>query len=366
MTLEEVDTPAILIDLDILDSNLTEMAGRAERTGTRLRPHTKTHKSTWIARQQLAHGASGITVAKLGEAEVMCDAGFEDLLIAYPIVGPTKLERLGRLAERARVTVIADSPDVAAGLAGVGRAMAAPVAVYVEVDSGHHRCGLAPGPAAADLAAWVTDQLGLALAGLMTHPGHVYGAADAADVLRIALAEAEALTRTAEELDRRGLEAGDLSVGSTATAHFLPEVKAAEPRISEVRPGRYVFGDADLVALGAIAEEGCSMDILATVVSRPAIDRMVVDAGSKTFGGDHGVVQGYGRVRGDPTASIVRLSEEHGVIRLPYRSPWAVGDRVRLIPNHCCITANLTDVMVGIRNGVVERLIAVEGRGQTR
>ncbi|MBA2448369.1 MAG: alanine racemase [Chloroflexi bacterium] len=361
----ELDTPVALVELDVLQRNLGGMAERARRAGVRLRPHVKTHKSTWIARLQIEGGARGVTVAKLGEAEVMADAGIDDILVAFPMVGRAKLERLRRLAERVNVIVALDDLDVALGLGEVGRGLARPLEVYVDVDSGLHRTGRAPGAASAALALEVAKIPGLRVRGLMTHAGQSYGARGAA-VERVAVDEARALADTAAALADGGLSELELSAGSTPTAFFCEAAKAAVPSLTEVRPGTYAFNDVNQVTIGVAEEADCALTILATVVGRQATDRMIVDAGSKTLGGEAGVGPGHGRVKGDPTVQIERLSEEHGWCRVPPGSSWKAGDRLEIIPNHVCLVPNLVGEMVGVRGGRAERAISVEARGMNR
>ena len=361
----ELDTPVALVELDVLRRNVDAMGERARRAGVRLRPHIKTHKSAWIARLQVEGGASGVTVAKLGEAEVMADAGIADILIAFPLVGRAKLERLRRLAERVNVIVALDDPDVAVGLGEVGRALGRPLEVYVDVDSGLHRTGRAPGVASAELALEVAKVPGLRVRGLMTHAGQSYGARGAA-VEQVAVDEARALADTAAALAEGGLSGLELSVGSTPTAFFCRAAIAAAPGLSEIRPGTYVFNDVNQVTIGVAEEADCALTILATVVGRQALDRMIVDAGSKTLGGEAGVRPGHGLVKGDPTVQIERLSEEHGWCRVPPEAGWKVGDRLEIIPNHACLVPNLVGELVGVRGGRAERAIPVEARGMNR
>ncbi len=366
--LSELDTPAVLVDLDRLDGNLAGMAKAARDAGVRLRPHTKTHKSAWIAAEQLRHGASGLTVAKLGEAEVMADAGQRDILIAYPVVGHTKLDRLAALAARVRISVATDDPAVADGLAAVGRGLSEPLAVYVEVDTGHHRCGRAPGADSAVVAEHVAAREGLRLAGLMTHAGHSYAAATSEERRAIALDEARGLVETAQLLERRGITGLRLSVGSTPTAVHIAEVAREFPSIGEMRPGNYAFNDAMQLTSGVATEERCALTVLATIVSRPAPDRAIADAGSKTLGADGAGVRGtgFGRILGEPRATVHALSEEHAWMTIGPGFAWGIGDRVRIVPNHACVVPNLAGLLVGVRGDHVERAIAVDARGMAR
>ena len=364
--IDELDTPAVLVDLEALERNLAEMAARAARAGVRLRPHAKTHKTTWIAREQIRHGAAGLTLAKLGEAEVMADAGIDDILVAYPIVGEAKLARLRQLATCARVIVALDDVATAMGLAAVGRSLPRPLEVYVEVDSGLHRCGRPPGVESAEVAERVAGLPGLRLLGLMTHAGHASRAPDSEGRRAVALEEARALVETAALLADRGIEVEELSVGSTPTAAHVAEVRATYPRITEIRPGTYVFNDANQVALGTASLADCALRVLVTIVSRPAPDRAVADAGTKTLAADLGIAGGFGLVRGHPEVRVEALTEEHPVIRIPPETPWRIGDRIEIVPNHACVVPSLADRLIGIRGDRVERAIPVEARGRNR
>lgn len=301
--IEAIDTPAVLVDLDILERNIAAMAARARSAGVKLRPHTKTHKASWIAARQL-------------------------------------LARLGR---------------------GLGRELP----VYVEVDCGLGRMGRPPGAPTADLALQVARLDGVDVIGLMTHAGQAYQARDRDALRQVAIQEAAALVETARLLEQQGLQVRELSVGSTPTAHFIEDVVQTYP-VTEIRPGTYVFNDVNQITLGTAEESDCALSVLSTVVSRPAAERMVIDAGSKTLGADAGVAPGYGRLKTHPEAVIQRLWEEHAVVAIEPSADWRVGDRVEVIPNHACIAPNLTDELIGLRGGAIERRIMVEGRGKNR
>jgi D-serine deaminase-like pyridoxal phosphate-dependent protein len=339
------------------------MQERANAAGVRLRPHTKTHKSAYFARRQVALGAAGITVAKLGEAEVMAASGIDDILLAYPVVGPLKLARLRELLLRVpRFTCAVDSVEVAAGISEVGSALGRRVPVYLEVDTtDYRRLGQPAGEPSVALAGRIRALPGVALVGLMTHAGPAYAARDETALRDIALREAAPLAETARALGG-GLQ---VSVGSTPTARFLD--LAGRAGATEARPGTYIFNDRTQVQLGTCGPEDVAVTILATVVSRPAPDRVVIDAGSKTLTSDAFVGgTGFGEVRGQPAMRIVRLSEEHGVMQVPADCDLAVGDRVEILPNHVCPCVNLTDELVAIRHGRPEGRIAVDGRGRVR
>jgi D-serine deaminase-like pyridoxal phosphate-dependent protein len=362
-SIEEIDTPAVLVDLDVLDRNLRTKAELAERAGVKLRPHVKTHKSKWIAREQLRYGACGITVAKLGEAEVMADAGITDILVAYPIVGKQKLERLGRLMQRATVAVSTDDLEVAKGLSELGQYLKRKIPVYVDVNTGLNRCGREPGLETAGVVREMSRLQGIEVVGLMTHAGYAYTKSNVVDMRRDAFKEAEGLLRTKEELQRIGIDIREISVGSTPTSRFIHELEG----VTEMRPGAYVFGDGMQTACGTAREDNCALHVLATVVSTPRAGTAIIDAGSKTLSSDTNPHRsGYGTLRGQPDVYIERLSEEHGIVRIPDGIRFNIGDRLMFLPNHCCTTVNLHSHLYGLRSDKVERMISVDCRGMVR
>lgn len=361
LKVEHMETPAVLVDLDILDGNLRRMAVLAKQAGVKLRPHTKTHKSVWIAQQQIKYGACGITVAKLGEAEVMADGGIDDILVAYPLVGRYKLERLRRLMDRARVTVSTDDVTVAKGLSDLGEAMKRRIPLYVDVNTGLNRLGQEPGEPTAELVKRIASLPGVEVVGLMTHGGHVYGKTSLDDVRGVARAEAEGLVETKRMLEKEGIFIREISVGSTPTSKFIGDQQG----VTEMRPGAYVFGDRSQIATHIITEQECAMTVLATVVSTPRPGTVIIDAGSKTFSSDANAhLPGFGTLRGNPDVYVERLSEEHGNVRVPDGMTFAVGDVLQFVPNHCCATANLHDRLIGVRGGKFERIITVDARGK--
>jgi D-serine deaminase-like pyridoxal phosphate-dependent protein len=362
--LAELDTPTLVVDLDALRRNIEAMAVVARGAGVRLRPHTKTHKCPEIARMQVEAGAFGITVAKLGEAEVMADAGFDDILVAYPIVGEQKLARLRALRERARVRVSLDSVAVAEGVGSLGTA-SEPLEVLVEVDTGHHRMGRPPGEPTAALAAEVARVPCLEVVGLLSHAGHAYRA-EPAELEEVAAREAADLVATAEACARAGVEIREISVGSTPTAGAV----AGAAGVTESRPGTYVFNDVQQMRLGVATEADCAARVLTTVVARPWEERFVIDAGSKSLssdGGDGPPFPGRGVLAGRGDLVLDFLTEEHGVGHvLPGGGDLAVGDRLEVIPLHVCSCVNLFDTAAGVRDGRVERELVIAGRGKVR
>lgn len=355
--LEALATPAVVVDLDVLEGNVVAMAERAGELGVALRPHAKAHKCLQVGARQLAAGASGLTVATLGEAEVFADGGCGDLFIAYPLwADAARAGRLAALADRVRLRVGVDSEEAAEAL---GRAVPGRrLEVLVEVDSGHHRSGLAPAAVAsvADAAA----RSGLAVVGAFTFPGHGYGPGA---VEQAARDEAEALAVAAEELRSAGHHVSVLSGGSTPTAGSTQgEV------VNEIRPGVYVFNDAQQVALGTCRLEEVALEVLTTVVSTPGPDRIVLDAGSKVLGVDRPKwVSGHGLVPSFPDATVSWLAEHHAVVmhRATGASSSEVrpGRRLRVIPNHVCTTVNLVDELVVVRGDDVVDIWPIDARG---
>jgi D-serine deaminase-like pyridoxal phosphate-dependent protein len=360
--LEAVPTPSAVVDLDVLERNVARMAARARESGVRLRPHAKTHKCPEIAALQRAAGAWGLSVAKIGEAEVLVAAGFDDLFIAFPAVGEDKGRRLLRLADRARVACGVDSVLGASTLARPFREAGRTLDVLLKVDVGYGRVGVLP-ERAVELATRITGLRGLRLRGVFTHAGHGYGATTKEALDEIARQEGATLAGTARALRGRGLGVDEVSVGSTPTA----AVAMRSDGVTECRPGNYVFHDGTQVALGTCGLEDCALTVLATVVSVPAVGRAVLDAGSKTLSSDplRPVANGYGQILGH-ASRIDRLSEEHGVIAVAEGERFRVGERVRIVPNHACVVANLHDRLVGVSGDRVEALLQVAARGRVR
>ena len=359
----ELDTPALLVDLDRLEANLDAMATHAAASGVALRPHVKTHKSAAIAAEQLARGAGGLTVAKLDEAEALWVAGIDaSVLVAFQIVAAPKLERAAALAARLPLILAVDGIEGARALDRTAAASGIPFEVWLEIDCGLERCGVRPGDAI-PLARAIAELSNLRLTGMFTHAGHAYAAGGQDEIRDIAAAEAASVIDAATAARRAGIPIATVSAGSTPTAKFL----GGGDGLTEIRPGTYAFYDALQVALGTVLPEACALTVAATVVSRPAPDRAVIDAGSKTFGLDKGahsstLLGDYGRLVGSEGA-VVRLSEEHGVLRIPARSPLRVGDRVRVVPNHVCSTTNLGRRYHGLRGDVVESVLPIHAAG---
>jgi D-serine deaminase-like pyridoxal phosphate-dependent protein len=363
MGISELDTPALLVDLDRLETNLNRMSQTARSADLQLRPHTKTHKTPQIAQMQLQRGATGITVAKVGEAEVMAEAGMTDIFIANQVVGTQKIERLLALAKKAKVSVGVDSVEVAAPLSMASARTGMRMPVLIEVDIGLRRCGIAP-EAAVELARHLNTLPGVSLAGLFTYGGQVYSARNENEVAGVTAYEC----RTMGDLARRitpiaGVELR-VSGGSTPTSRHY----TAECGLTEIRPGSYVFNDRTQIDRWAAMPKDCALTVLATVISIPEPGRAVLDAGSKSLAADSAPEStGFGMLKEDNAAVLVRLNEEHGFLDLSNASvKLRVGDKVQVIPNHSCVVTNLFDEMVAVRGGEVVERWPIAARGKTQ
>ena len=360
----DLETPSLIVDLDVMERNLSRMADYCRSKNLRLRPHTKSHKIPELAQRQLSHGAQGITVAKIGEAEVMLDAGITDILIAYPIVGTGKAEKLADLATRADVTVALDSAAVAQAISAEANRKDARVGVLVELDVGFRRCGVSSEDEVLSLARTITDLPGLAFKGLMFFPGHLQVLEDERAELRAGVNDF--LERSLAKLHAADLPVTIVSGGSTPTAregHLFSGV-------NEIRPGMYIFNDRNMMGIGIATLEDCALSVVATVVSTSVSGRAIIDAGSKTLSSDRhhaGDGRGFGMVKTDRDAELEQLSEEHGHLNISRSSrEYRVGERIEIIPNHVCSTVNMHNRIYGVKGERVETVWEVTGRGKVQ
>lgn len=349
MSPKELDTPCILIDLDKVEANINRLQRYLDEHGIMNRPHIKTHKLPEIARMQIDAGAIGITCQKLGEAEVMADAGFDDILITYNILGDPKLHRLTRLASRVRLCVTADSATTIHGLSHACASAGTEVGVMVEFESGKQRCGVQTPQEAATLTRLITSLPGLRFEGLMTYPTTEQTVPFVNE------------TRTLLAAD--GIEIPCVSGGGTPRMWQAHQWKG----ITEHRAGTYVYGDRKTVSVGAMSFDEVAMHVLTTVVSRPTADRGILDAGSKVLSSDTLDLDGFGYILEYPEARIYAQSEEHGHVDFSQCSSRPeVGEKVTVIPNHTCVVTNLTDEVVCLRDGKVHEVWPVAARGMVR
>jgi D-serine deaminase-like pyridoxal phosphate-dependent protein len=361
LTDPRLDTPCLLIDLDILAANITRMAALARRSRVALRPHAKTHKSARIARMQLEAGATGICVATVGEAEVMRAADIEDILIAYNIVGDAKLARLLPLCADGGITLTADSLDVAEGYSRMAPTAGRTLPVLLEIDSGMHRTGVEP-DMAGQLGAKIAALSGLEVIGILTHAGHAHDVTAQPEIEAVARHEAAAMRLARDELERQGIAVQVVSAGSTITAPYL----SADDGITEIRPGTYVFNDLRTLEMYACTPDQIAATILATVVS-VGPDRVVLDSGNKTLTMTSTEQHGFGMIKNRPLSTFVRLSEEHGVARLRADDDeLRVGDRVQVLPIHICVCVDLQQQAYGVTQGQITELIRIDAARRSR
>lgn len=347
---EGVETPVPLIDEIVVERNIARAQALFDAHGVALRPHVKTHKLTRFAKKQIAAGAVGITCQKTSEAEVFVEAGCDDVLITFNILGEAKLARLRRLARQARIAVVADDERVVEGLSRAFADASTPLRVLIECDTGGARCGVQAPEEAARLAGVVARSAGLSFGGLMTYPP-ANGNARVESFMRAARPLCVASAGSCETIS---------SGGTPSMASF-----EAGSIVTEYRPGTYIYNDRSLVARGACGVQDCAMTVAATVVSRPTPDRAILDAGSKALTTDLLGMSGYGALRDYPEATIPALSEEHGHVDLAAcaRKP-CVGEIVFVIPNHACVVTNLFDEVVLHRGGAEMRRARVDARGR--
>jgi D-serine deaminase-like pyridoxal phosphate-dependent protein len=357
----ELETPALLVDLDVMERNLARAADYAHTHNLALRPHVKTHKSSLIASRQLALGAVGVTCATPFEAEIMSRVA-DDVLVAYPPVGAVRAARLAGLPRDVRVIVALDSERAIDDMAAAARDAGRDVGVYIELDLGMHRVGVPAVDTAIALAQRVQRERSLEFAGIAFYPGHVREPIDGQDAKL-----AQLQTSLGEALDRMraaGVTPSAVSGGSTPTLFRTHEIGG----VTEFRPGTYVYNDRTTAVIGACGWEDCALTVLATVISTAVPGQAVIDTGTKALGREpvRGVEgEGFGQLLEHPEVVVARMSEEHGVLDLS-RSSWkpTVGERVRVIPNHVCIVVHLNDVVNGIRGDTVESTWRVEARGR--
>jgi len=359
----ELETPLPIVDLDRLERNLDRAARYAASHRLALRPHIKTHKSPRLAAEQLKRGAVGVTCATPYEAEVMSEVA-EDILLAYPPVGPLRARRIATLPDHVRLTVALDSATAVDDLAAAARAADREIGVYVELDLGMHRVGLPVVDDAIALARHIDSSRPLTFAGLAFYPGHIREPADSQDAKLDALRKgvSDALSR----FEQAGLSPRVVSGGSTPTMWRTHELSG----VTEFRPGTYIFNDRSTAEIGTCDWSDCALSVLATVVSTAVPGQAVIDAGSKALGreplrGAGGADDGFGSLLEHPEVVVKGMSEEHGLLDLS-RSTWRpkVGERVRVIPNHVCIVVHLNDVVVGVRGTNVETSWPVAARGR--
>jgi D-serine deaminase-like pyridoxal phosphate-dependent protein len=344
-------TPALVVDLDRVERNIARVQALCDRAGMANRPHIKTHKIPALAKMQLAAGAKGITCQKLGEAEVMADAGIDDILISYNLLGEARISRLAALSRRVTVTVAADNPTVITALAGAGKIAGRPLGVLIECDTGRKRAGVEEPREAIALAHLIKQHPDLNFQGFLFYPTE------------------QSWPQTQRFYDaalsgvrEAGLEPRMVSTGGTPNLVNMGRLAGA----TEHRAGTYIFNDRMMLACGAATQEDCALSVFATVVSRAAADRGILDAGSKTLTADTGGLEdGFGLILEYPQATIRAFAEEHGFLDLSRSNDRpSVGDVVRVVPNHVCVVVNMFDRMIAVRGDRIVEVLPVAARGK--
>ncbi|HEX2215535.1 MAG TPA: alanine racemase [Xanthobacteraceae bacterium] len=351
-SIHDLDTPAVTVDLDVVERNIRGAQEQLSRYGIGNRPHIKTHKIPALAKMQIEAGAIGITCQKLGEAEIFADAAVaDDILLTFNVLGEAKAERLANLIRRLRrMAVVFDNETVARGLSDAGCRHDVDIRFLIECDTGGGRNGVQSPQEALDLAQAAMRMPRMQFEGLMTYPNRVPGTR-------------QFLERALQLFGGAGIPVPVISGGGTPALASVGEL----PMLTEHRAGTYIYNDVMMVSAGAATWDDCAMRVRATVVSRPTDARAVLDTGSKVLTADQKNVQGYGRIVEYPDAIITSLSEEHGVTDLSKCGARPqVGEVVHVIPNHCCVVTNMMDEIYGVRNGAVEVVWPVAARGKVR
>lgn len=345
-------TPCAVIDMVKVERNIARVQAQCDAVGVANRPHIKTHKSPMLAKLQIAGGARGITCQKIGEAEVMAEAGIDNILISYNLIGDEKMARLAALQAKADMTVAADNATVIAGLPQAAKQSGRTLSVVVECDTGRKRAGVETPAEAIQLARQIAASEGLRFAGFMLYPTET-GWGEAQRFYDEALAGVRA----------EGLEAAMVSTGGSPNLKNLGKLDGA----TEHRPGTYIYNDRMQVAAGVATWDDCALHIYSTVVSRAAPERGILDAGSKTLTTDTGGLDGHGLILEHPEAKIARFAEEHGFLDLSRSNTRPhVGDVVRIVPNHVCVVVNMMDEVVMVRGEEILGTLPVAARGKLR
>ncbi len=364
VSVTDLPTPVAVVDLDVVERNCAHMSERMSRLGTRLRPHVKTHKCVEAALLSVEGHFGGITVSTLAEARAFGAAGFADITYAVPLAPAKAAAAVALGAEVGRLALLVDSDEAADAVAHAGRSAARDVPVYLKLDCGYHRAGVAPdGAVGPRLARRLADARGIEFRGVLAHGGHAYYAAGREAIAVVAAAERDVTVGFAERLRAEGLDVPEVSIGSTPTMAVIDDLSG----ITEVRPGNYVFFDRYQSAIDSCAPEDCALSVIVTVIGAyPARGTAIVDGGATAFSKDAGATHvsgwdgGYGAVLdaesgADTGLTLASLSQEHGELRgdAAALASLRVGRRLRIVPNHSCLTAALFERFHVARGGDV-------------
>jgi len=366
MNIYELQTPSFLLDLTALENNLKHIQKLCDDNNKELWPMTKTHKSTDIAKMQKEYGAKGFLVGTIDEAESFVEAGLDNITIAYPVVSHANIQRIINLAKRARIILSFDGEEGARAFNEDLEKENINMDYFIIVNCGLNSLGVR----CEDVVKLANDLRkydNLKLIGISTHPGHVYGVSSKEDVPKISNEESTCLKKAKDSLIENGFNVEAVATGSTPT--FFDVVSDSD--ITILRPGNYPFYDNIQLSLGICNEDDCSLTVLGTIISNPSENLFIIDVGSKCLGldkGAHGnsLVNGFGKVKGHDELVIIGLSEEVGKVQIEGKTTLKVGDKIQIIPNHSCSSANMTNYLIGYRNDNVEKIINVDVRGNSK
>lgn len=365
MEIRELQTPAILVDLDVLENNIKKAQSLCDENGKQLWPMIKTHKSSEIAKMQQKAGATGFLCGTLDECEALLKEGIQNIMYAYPVASDVNIKRVLNLAKNCNFIIRIDSYDSAKLLNTAAKSAGVKINYTIIIDSGLHRFGILPEKAAA-FADSIKEFDALNFKGISTHPGHVYSAEKPEDIQKYVEDEKSAVKTAVDALKAAGYALELVTSGSTPT--FFKAVH--DENINVFHPGNYVFMDNIQMSTETAKESDCALSVYATIISHPSENMFICDAGSKCLGLDQGAhgntaIRGYGYVKGYPEVTVSSLSEEVGKLYVEGNTTLKIGDKIEIIPNHSCSTANLTSYLVGCRGNKVERLIKVDMRGNS-
>jgi Predicted amino acid aldolase or racemase len=361
----ELQTPAILVDLDILNYNIERFQSLCNINGKQLWPMIKTHKSLEIVKMQEAAGSTGFLCGTLDECEGICMLGVNNIMYAYPVASAVNIKRVIELARKCHFITRIDSYDGAKMLNAAAKSAGVKVNYTIIIDCGLHRFGISP-----DKVDVFADSIkrfkALVFKGISTHPGHVYSAVKHEDIQQYTEQEKSAVKKAADALKAAGYTLELITSGSTPT--FFGSV--SDENINVFHPGNYVFNDNIQISTNTSKESECALTVYATVISHPSEELFICDAGAKCLGLDQGAhgnnaVKGYGFIKGHPELTVYSLSEEVAKLRVEGPTTLKVGDKVEIIPNHACSSANLTSYLIGCRGDSVARLIEINMRGNS-
>jgi 3-hydroxy-D-aspartate aldolase len=354
---DDLDTPSLLVDLSIMEKNMKRMADFARECGVKLRPHAKTHKVPEIAKMQLETGSRGVCLQKLSEAEVFASQGIGDIFITNEVVGTQKIERMARLAKKLHLGVAVDDPNNLEEISKACSNEGSEIDLYVEVDVGMHRCGVATPKQAVELAELISKQKNVILKGIMGYEGHVADGKTKEERLKACKEAMDIVSETKKGIKDKGLPVDVVSVGSSVSSW----VNAKHPDVTEIQPGMYLFNDVGLVEREVASYDDCALSVVSTVMSKSSPNHSVVDAGSKAFNFDQ---RRFPKVKGREGIEVVKFSEEHGWLEMRNENGISLGDRLEFIPYHCCTCVNQHDEMMGMRGSKVEKKWKILARGR--